>query len=88
VRTTVDLPVELLRAAKVRAAREGRSLKDVLIEAIGAGLASPERPPAAAQRVVGPLVECAHRATPGEEMTPDRAAAVLLGGEAAAQEPS
>lgn len=34
MRTTIDIPDELLRAAKARAALEGRSLKDLLIEGL------------------------------------------------------
>jgi hypothetical protein len=36
------------------------------------------------RRVKLPLVECAHEARPGEEMTPERVADVLLEEEAAA----
>jgi hypothetical protein len=34
VKTTIDLPDELLRHAKAAAAREGRSLKDLLTESL------------------------------------------------------
>ena len=38
MRTTVDLPDELHRAVKVAAAREGRSVKDLVIELLRRGL--------------------------------------------------
>ena len=41
MKTTVELPDELLRAVKVRAAQESRKLKDVLAEVIACGLAQP-----------------------------------------------
>ena len=48
MRTTVDLPPDLLAAAKERAAREGRSLSDVVGDAVRtsfARTADPERKP-------------------------------------------
>jgi plasmid stability protein len=38
VKTTLELPDELMRAVKIRAAVEGRKLKDVVAEALQAGL--------------------------------------------------
>ncbi|MFL5926550.1 MAG: DUF2191 domain-containing protein [Gaiellaceae bacterium] len=43
MRTTVDLPEDLLREAKERAAREGRTLSDVLADALRAGFVRPSR---------------------------------------------
>ena len=48
MRTTIYLPADLLADAKERAAREGRSLSDVLGDAVRASFArtgSGERPP-------------------------------------------
>jgi hypothetical protein len=48
VRTTVDLPDDLLIEAKERAAREGRSLSDVVSDAVRgsfAGAGAPKRKP-------------------------------------------
>lgn len=78
MKTTLDLPDELMRAAKIRAAREGRKLKDVVADLLRRGLA--ERPQGGRQvqrRVQLPLVECAHDARPEAEMTPRRIAEVL-----------
>ena len=49
MRTTVDLPDDLLAAAKERAAREGRSLSDVVGDAVRASFA---REPSRKQRPV------------------------------------
>lgn len=38
MKTTLELPDEIMRAVKVRAAIEGRKLKDVVAEALIAGL--------------------------------------------------
>ncbi|UCF99449.1 MAG: hypothetical protein JSV89_07895 [Spirochaetaceae bacterium] len=38
MKTTLELPDELMRAVKIRAAMEGRKLKDVVAEALKAGL--------------------------------------------------
>lgn len=53
MRTTVDLPDELLRALKVRAAQRGESLKEALTRAITREIAETTRPRA---RVALPLV--------------------------------
>jgi plasmid stability protein len=86
VKTTIELPDELFRALKVRAASEGRLLKDVMTEVVRRGLAAPEPSGggARARRVQLPLVECAHPASPEQEITPERAAGILLDAEAAA----
>lgn len=40
MRTTLDLPDDLMRLIKVRAALEGKKLKEVMVEAVRKGLAS------------------------------------------------
>lgn len=49
MKATFDLPTELVRAVKLRAAREGRKLKDVAAELLRRGLAdqgkTANRPP-------------------------------------------
>jgi plasmid stability protein len=79
VKTTLDLPDELLRTVKVRAANEGRSLKDVVSELIRRGLVRGATETGdIASRVRLPLVQCAHSAIPTEEATPERVAALLV----------
>lgn len=78
MKTTLDLPDDLMRTVKVKAAREDSKLKDTLADLLRRGL---ERSPAPAgevrKRVKLPLVSCAHAARAGEEMTPDRVAEAL-----------
>lgn len=78
MKTTLELPDELLRAAKIRAANEGRRLKDVVADLLRRGLAEePKGPGRVHRRVRLPLVRCAHDARPEREMTPNRVAEVL-----------
>jgi plasmid stability protein len=82
-KTTLELPDDLMRAARIRAVNEGRRLKDVLADLLRRGLAS-ERDPleGARRRVRLPLVVCAHPALPGYELTPDRVSELLVAEEA------
>jgi hypothetical protein len=85
VKTTLELPEELMRAVKIRAVNDGRKLKDVVADLIRRGLShEPEAAGGARHEVHLPLVECAHVARPEEEMTPDRVAEALLQEEASA----
>ncbi|MGH9072077.1 MAG: antitoxin [Acidimicrobiales bacterium] len=68
MKTTVELPDELMRSVKIRAVNEGRRLKDVMADVIRRGLAqgpadsaTPPRPP---RKVTLPLVRCAPRKCP------------------------
>jgi plasmid stability protein len=80
VKTTLDLPDELMRTIKVRAAQQDRKIKDVVAELLRRGLsaASGEPTTSGAQRVKLPLVECERPARQDREMTPERIAAALL----------
>jgi plasmid stability protein len=55
MRTTIDLPSDLMQAAKVRAAQRGESLKDLFTRAIAHEVSSPGRGRPAG-RVTFPLV--------------------------------
>lgn len=77
MKTTVELPDELMRAVRIRAATEGRKLKDVMAELVRHGLEQAPSGPGERRRVTVPLVMCAHPAAPAEEMTPDRVAEIL-----------
>jgi plasmid stability protein len=82
MKTTLDLPDDLMRAIKIRAAEENRRLKDLIAELLRQSLAAPPAAPRGARkRVRLPLVRCAHRARPEDEMSPERVAKVLLEGE-------
>ncbi len=83
MKTTLDLPDELMRTVKIRAVREDRKLKDMVALLLRCGLgAAPEEPGTVRERVRLPLVPCAHEARPDEELTPERVARVLIDDEA------
>jgi hypothetical protein len=62
MRTTIDLPPALMRAAKARAAEHGESLKDLVNRAVAHEIGSPATPKGKAGRVSLPLI--ARDATP------------------------
>lgn len=83
MKTTLDLPDDLMRAIKVRAAQQDRKIKDVVAELLRRALSQAETGSTTAtrRRVQLPLVQCG-RAAGGQEMTPERVAAALLDEEA------
>ena len=83
MKTTRELPDDLMRTIKIRAVEENRKLKDTIVDLLRRGLSQePFEPTSVRNRVRLPLVRCAHEALPGEEMTPERVAEVLLEEEA------
>lgn len=85
MKTTLDLPDDLMRAIKIRAVKENRKLKDAIALLLRRGMAAgPSAPAKVRRRVKLPLVRCAHEASSGEEMTPERVAEALLEEEAKA----
>lgn len=86
MKTTLDLPDDLMREVKIRAINENRKLKDAIAELLRRGLSlEPLERPAVRHRVGLPLVHCAHEARSDDEMTPERVARVLLEEESEAQ---
>lgn len=81
MKTTLDLPGDLLRAIKIRAVRDNRKLKDAVADLLRRGLAREPVVSARRKHVRLPLVQCAHRADPQAEITAKRAAAILLADE-------
>lgn len=81
MKTTLDLPDELMRAIKVRAAQQDRKIKDVVAELLRRGLSGPAQVADTPRRVELPLVECGEATD--SEMTPQRIAEALLDEEAA-----
>lgn len=80
--STIELPDDLVRQVKARAAREGRRVADLVAELLRAGLRT--RTPSeglSLKRGELPVVKCKHPAPPGEEMTPERVAEALWGPE-------
>jgi hypothetical protein len=56
MKTTIDLPEDLVREMKFRAVREGRKLRDVAEEVFRRGLAAPGPSPGSRHRVKLPIV--------------------------------
>ena len=90
MKTALDLPDELAREVKIRAAQEGRKLKDVIAELLRLGLdsvadsSSEPSSPIVLDAVTGlPTVACRHPARRAERITPDKVAGILLDQEVA-----
>ena len=76
MRTTIDLPSNLMRAAKARAAEDGESLKDLVNRAVAREVGLPAAAREKAGRVALPLI--ARDATPAVVVTSDDIADTLL----------
>ena len=88
MKTTLNLPDELMKTVKFRAVEEDRTLTDLIAELLRRGLAeNPAEPGVVRNRVKLPLVHVAHAARPDEEMTPERIADILLAQEVEAHAP-
>lgn len=86
MKTTLELPDDLMRAVKIRAVEENRRLKDTMADLLRRGLDRERGTPVPAPRRLRlPLVECAHEARPDKEVTPQRAADILLAEEGGAR---
>ena len=75
MRTTVDMPDALMRAAKARAADRGESLKDLVNRALAHELGLPSVPKRKTGRITLPLV--ARDAAPTVHVTNDDIATAL-----------
>jgi hypothetical protein len=75
MRTTIDMPDGLMRAAKARAAERGESLKELVNRALAHELGLPSVPKRKTGRVALPLI--ARDATPAVLVTNDDIAAAL-----------
>ena len=79
MKITLDLPDNLMREIKNRAAKENRKLKDVIADLLRRGISrEPLKPLAVRNQVKLPLVTCAHEASLDEEITPERVANLLM----------
>ena len=67
MRTTIDMPPSLMRAAKARAAEHGESLKDLVNRAVAHEVGLPNAPREKAGRVSLPLI--GRNATPTTAVT-------------------
>jgi hypothetical protein len=75
MRTTIDMPDALMRAAKARAAERGESLKDLVNRALAHELGVPSGATRKTGRVTLPLI--GRDATPSVRITNDDIAAAL-----------
>lgn len=68
MKTTIDLPEDLVREMKFRAVREGRKLREVAEEVFRRGLAAPatSREPGTRHRVKLPIIQTPAGAKPFE----------------------
>ncbi|MCX5661850.1 MAG: antitoxin [Planctomycetota bacterium] len=89
MKTTLDLPDELVRRLKLRAVRDGRKLKDVTADVLRLGLAvkstasSDEPAVVLKDKKTGlPVIQCRRAAPRGQELTPERVAEILAAQEA------
>lgn len=75
MKTTLDLPADLVREIKLQAVHDGRKLKDTIAGLLRAGMkARSTRAAAKSARVKLPLVHC-HKTG---SLTPEQVAAALL----------
>lgn len=80
VKTTLELPADLVQELKLKAVREHRKIKDVAAEALREGLLPRQQPESdkIRHRVALPLIRGSHPTPPGQELTPERVAQILL----------
>ena len=79
MKTTLDIPDDLMREVKFRAIETDRKLKDMIAELLRLGLDQPPaEPPQIRNRVKLPIFAGGHPAKPGEELTPERIHEILL----------
>lgn len=69
MRIAIDMPASLMRAAKIRAAQRGESLRDLVSRAVAQEVGFPNPPREKAGRVVLPLI--GHNAEPAVIATND-----------------
>ena len=83
MKTTLDLPDALVKKVKLRALNDGKKLKDMVAELLRRGLTIAENdlpdPVVSRDPKTGlPVIQCRQSAPPGQELTPDRVAEILL----------
>ena len=87
MKTTLDLPDALVKKVKLRALNDGKKLKDTVADLLRKGLTVADEdlsdPVVSKDSKTGlPVIQCKHPAPPGQELTPDRVAEILLEQEA------
>ena len=79
MKTTIELPGDLVREIKLRALHDGRKLKDAMADLLRQGLTARSPRGTRASRVKLPLVQCRRAAV----LSPEQVAGALLKQEAA-----
>jgi hypothetical protein len=83
MKTTLDLPDDLMREVKLRAVEEQRKLENTIADLLRRGLDQEQTGSSGnPRRVELPLVKGAHKPRPEEELTPERLAEILIEQEA------
>jgi len=91
MKTTLELPNDLVKEIKLRALHSGVKFKEAVAELLRKGLEAESqvmsdspRAKIVRNRQTGlPMIECPHPASPLEELTPARVAEILIDQEAA-----
>jgi len=79
MKTTLDLPDELMKSVTLRAVEENRTLTSIIADLLRRGLAQElDEEGTIRHRVKLPLILVAHNAQPEDEITPERASEILL----------
>ena len=79
MKTTLDLPDEVIRSLELRAEAENRTLADLIADLLLRGLAEKGTEPGdVINRVKLPLVHGAHAPRSDEELSPERVSDILL----------
>lgn len=76
MKTTLNIPDDLMRAVKMRAVQANRNLQETVAELLRLGLACEGGEVALRRRVSLPLIQCAP-AQSGQELTQERVAEIL-----------
>jgi hypothetical protein len=82
MKTTIDLPVEVVRGLKLHTVRHGRKLKETALEILRTGIIRRDLVRSGSRdsrrRVKLPLIQCRHPASPRRDPTADKVVEVLL----------
>ena len=80
MKTTIDLPPEIVRDLKLHTVHHGRKMAQIAVETILRGLtvAKSSENCNVRHRVTLPLIQCLHPATPATTLTADKVAEILL----------
>lgn len=79
MKTTLEIPSELMKAIKLRAVDEHRTMTDLITELLQQGMAEKSVEPGVIRnRVKLPLIYGSHAPVSDEDLSPERLADILL----------